>query len=105
MKVNINKMYKNKRKIDDERTQKCCYEIEIEQYMKEEVWPYIPDAEAFFEEDLGKKKPVIKTGAEIPFSRCFYKYVAPVPSDELELKFMEIESSVNQRVSKLFSEV
>lgn len=27
MKVNINKMYKNKRKIDDERTQKCCYEI------------------------------------------------------------------------------
>lgn len=28
MKVNINKMYKNKRKIDDERTQKCCYEIE-----------------------------------------------------------------------------
>ena len=79
--------------------------IEIEQYMKEEVWPYIPDAEAFFEEDLEKKKPVIKTGAEIPFSRCFYKYVAPVPSDELELKFMEIESSVNQRVSKLFSEV
>ena len=79
--------------------------IEIEQYMKEEVGPYIPDAEAFFEEDLGKKKPVIKTGAEIPFSRCFYKYVAPVPSDELELKFMEIESSVNQRVSKLFSEV
>lgn len=30
MKVNINKMYKNKRKIDDERTQKCCYEIEFE---------------------------------------------------------------------------
>lgn len=79
--------------------------IEIEQYMKDEVWPYIPDAEAFFEEDLGKKKPVIKTGAEIPFSRCFYKYVAPAPSDELESKFMEIESSVNQRVSKLFSEV
>lgn len=30
MKVNINKMYKNKRKIDDERTQKCCYEIVVE---------------------------------------------------------------------------
>lgn len=30
MKVNINKMYKNKRKIDDERTQKCCYEIDKE---------------------------------------------------------------------------
>lgn len=81
------------------------FDIEISQYMKDEVWPYIPDAEAFFEEDLGKKKPVIKTGAEIPFSRCFYKYVAPSPSDELEAKFMEIETSVNQRVSKLFSEV
>lgn len=30
MKVNINKVYKNKRKIDDERTQKCCYEIDLE---------------------------------------------------------------------------
>lgn len=30
MKVNINKVYNNKRKIDDERTQKCCYEIEFE---------------------------------------------------------------------------
>lgn len=28
MKVNNNKMYKNKKKINDERTQKCCYEIE-----------------------------------------------------------------------------
>lgn len=30
MKVNINKMYKNKRKINVERTQKRCYEIEFE---------------------------------------------------------------------------
>lgn len=30
MKVNNNKMYKNKRKITDERTQKYCYEIEFE---------------------------------------------------------------------------
>lgn len=90
---------------DTKESEIVPFDIEIGQYMKNEVWPYIPDAEAFFEEDLGKKKPVIKTGAEIPFSRCFYKYVAPAPSDELEAKFMEIEASVNQKVSKLFSEV
>lgn len=81
------------------------FNVDINDYMKEEVWPYIPDAEAFFEEDLGKKKPVIKTGAEIPFSRYFYTYVAPEASDELEKKFMSIEESVNSRVKKLFSEV
>lgn len=30
MKVNINKIYENKRKINNERTQKCYYEIEFE---------------------------------------------------------------------------
>lgn len=30
MKVNINKIYKNKRKINNERTQKCYCEIEFE---------------------------------------------------------------------------
>lgn len=78
--------------------------VAVSDYMASEVWPYVSDAEAFFEEDLGKKKPVVKTGAEIPFSKCFYKYVAPESSDTLEKKFMEIEKSVNERVSKLFSE-
>ena len=74
----------------------------IEDYMAREVLPYIPDAKAFFEEDLSKKKPVIKTGAEIPFTRYFYKYQQPVPSEELEAKFMELERSVSGRVAKLF---
>ena len=47
------------------------YEESIEDYMAREVLPHIPDAVAFFEEDLGKKKPVVKTGAEIPFTRYF----------------------------------
>lgn len=70
--------------------------------MAREVLPHIPDAAAFFEEDLGKKKPVIKTGAEIPFTRYFYKYQASTPSEELETKFMELEFSVSKRVAKLF---
>ena len=74
----------------------------IEDYMAREVWPHIPDAEAFFEEDLSKKKPVIKTGAEIPFTRFFYKYQELLPSDELEQKFLDLEKLISERVKKLF---
>ena len=74
----------------------------IDDYMEREVLQHIPDAKAFFEEDLSKKKPVIKTGAEIPFTRYFYKYQQPTASKELEAKFMDLERSVSERVSKLF---
>ena len=78
------------------------WEESIDDYMAREVLPHVPDAKAFFEEDLGKKKPVIKTGAEIPFTRYFYKYQQPTRSEELEAKFMDLELSVSERVSKLF---
>ena len=74
----------------------------IENYMAREVLPHIPDAVAFFEENLGAKKPIIKTGAEIPFTRYFYKYQQPVPSEEMEAKFMKLELSVSERMAKLF---
>lgn len=78
------------------------FEESIDTYMAREVLPHVPDARAFFEENLGTKKPVIKTGAEIPFTRYFYKYQEPVASDELEVRFMELELSVTERVAKLF---
>lgn len=78
------------------------YQEDIDTYMAREVLPHIPDAKVFFEEDLSKKKPIIKTGAEIPFTRYFYKYQQPTPSEDLEAKFMELELSVSERVAKLF---
>ncbi len=78
------------------------FEEDIDTYMAREVLPHIPDAKAFFEENLSAKKPVIKTGAEIPFTRYFYKYQQPTPSEELEARFMELELSVSERVAKLF---
>lgn len=78
------------------------FEEDIDTYMAREVLPHIPDAKAFFEENLGAKKPVIKTGAEIPFTRYFYKYQQPTPSEELETRFLELELSVSERVAKLF---
>lgn len=77
----------------------------IEDYMAREVLPHVPDAQWFWEEDLSKKTPVIRTGAEIPFTRYFYKYQQPIPSEELEVKFTELELSVSERIAKLFGGV
>lgn len=74
----------------------------IDDYMKREVLPHIPDAKSFFEEDVTLKNPKIKTGAEIPFTRYFYKYEAPRPSEELAQEFLELEDIVNQKVKELF---
>ena len=74
----------------------------IEDYMAREVLPYVPDAQWFWEENVGAKKPVIKTGAEIPFTRYFYQYQQPKTSEELAEKFCILEDSVDERVRKLF---
>lgn len=78
---------------------------DIDDYMRREVLTHIPDAKAFSEEDLSLKNPRIKTGAEIPFTRYFYKYEAPRPSEELAKEFLEMEELVNQKVKELFEEV
>lgn len=83
-------------------TELVKYEEHIDDYMAREVWPHIPDAKAFFEEDLGKKKPIIKTGAEIPFTRYFYKYQQPSTTTELKDTFNTLENSVIERIKSLF---
>jgi len=78
------------------------FDESIEDYMAREVLPHVPDAQWFFEEDLSKKSPIVKTGAEIPFTRYFYKYQQPKPSEELEQRFLELEKSVSERIARLF---
>ena len=82
-------------------TELVKYTEDIETYMAREVLPHIPDAKWFWKEDLTKKKPVIKTGAEIPFTRYFYKYQAPKPSAELLAEFLAIDKAVNERIARL----
>ena len=74
----------------------------IEEYMAREVHPHVPDAQWFWEENIGAKTPVIKTGAEIPFTRYFYKYQQPEASEVLAERFSVLESSVGARIRKLF---
>lgn len=72
------------------------FDENVEDYMAREVLPHIPDAK-YFDED--------KIGAEIPFTRYFYKYQEPKSSEELEKEFLELEKSVSDRVTKFFKEI
>lgn len=81
------------------------YTKDIKEYMNEEVLPHIPDAMEFFEENMNAKKPVIRTGAEFPFTRYFYEYQEPENSEKLEKEFLTIETSLNNKIEKLFKEV
>jgi len=67
----------------------------IDEYMEKEVIPYVPDAKAFFEEDLTKKKPLIKTGAEINFTQYFYKHSPQRSLDEIEADIHKITEELN----------
>lgn len=84
------------------------YKEKISDYMEREVLPHVPDAKAIFEGkdeentfemDQGEKK--VKIGAEIPFTRYFYKYQQPTPSEELLKQFVELDKSINERIAKL----
>ena len=78
------------------------WDEDIETYMAREVLPHMPDAKWFWEEDMGKAKPLVKTGAEIPFTRYFYKYQRLEPSEEIEKRIVEREKAISARVAKLF---
>lgn len=68
----------------------------IEEYFKREVLPYNNDAW------IDKKKTQI--GYEIPFTRYFYKYVAPEKSDKILERIRKNESDIMDSLKKLFEE-
>ena len=71
---------------------------DIDEYMAREVLPHVPDAVAFFDEIITEKKTVIKTGADIAFTRYFYKYQKPEDSGVLAQQFIELEKSVSVKI-------
>lgn len=72
---------------------------DIADYMVREVLPHLPDAKAFFTEDLTKKKPVIKTGARFPFSRYFFKYIALDPMDKIWREINALDREIHDLMS------
>lgn len=72
---------------------------DVEDYFEREVYPYVPDAKWFDEETESK----VKTGAEIPFTRYFYKYEAPESSDKLLAEFNELETQLQAQLKELMA--
>ena len=65
----------------------------IEEYIKTEVLPYVPDAYADRSKD--------KIGYEIPFTRYFYKYIPPRKSDVILQEIMENEKILQETLSEV----
>lgn len=68
---------------------------DIDEYFKREVLPYAPDAW------IDEKKT--KIGYEIPFTRYFYKYEKPKPSEEIMKEILELEKELEGSLKEVFS--
>ena len=66
---------------------------EIEAYMEKNVYPYAPDAW------IDEKKS--KVGYEIPFTREFYKYVAPRKSEDIYAHLQELNAQEEVLMAKI----
>ena len=67
---------------------------DVAEYMKREVLPYAPDA--WIDESK------TKIGYEIPFTRYFYEYPPPVPSEEIKREILQIESELKGSIERIF---
>ena len=74
-------------------TESIPFKEDIDDYMERNVLPYAPDAW------IDDKKT--KVGYEIPFTREFYKYVAPRSSDEIFANLQELEQIERDLIAKL----
>ncbi len=67
---------------------------DVTEYMKREVLPYAPDA--WIDESK------TKIGYEIPFTRYFYEYTPPTPSEDLKQEILQIESELQGVIERIF---
>ena len=66
---------------------------EVETYFEREVYPHVPDAHYWWEEN--------KLGAEIPFTRYFYQYQAPEKAEDLLKQFYDLEDQLQALLEEL----
>ncbi len=74
-------------------TESIPWKEDVEAYMEKNVYPYAPDAW------IDEKKT--KIGYEIPFTREFYKYVAPRKSDEIYASLLELDKQEQELMAKI----
>lgn len=85
------KMQPDKEKSDNEI---IPLQNDIDEYMKKNVLPYNPLAY------LDRSKD--KVGYEVPFTRLFYKFVTPTPSDEIFAEIKTLEAEETELMKELF---
>ncbi len=67
---------------------------DIDEFFKKNVLPYVNDA--FLTRELDK------IGYEVPFTRLFYKFVPPVPSENIFAEIKSLESEETELMKELF---
>lgn len=77
-------------------TENIPLQEDIDEYIKKNVLPYNPLAY------LDRKKD--KIGYEIPFTRIFYKFVPPTPSEEIFKEIKELELQESELMKELFGD-
>lgn len=75
------------------RLQTIEYRTAINNYMAEEVHPYVPDAWV----DHTKTK----IGYEIPLTRHFYTYTPPRPLEEIDTEIKQLETEIQQLLQEV----
>ena len=66
---------------------------DVDEYLAREVLPHVPDAWV--------ADPDGKVGYEIPFTRLFYKYTPPRPSEEIKAELREREARIRQLLEEV----
>jgi type I restriction enzyme M protein len=65
----------------------------VDDYMRDEVLPYVPDA--WVDHDK------TKIGYEIPLTRHFYKYVPPRPLEEIDAEIRALEEAIQELLAEV----
>ena len=86
---------KGKKQADTSKrdTESIPWTEDIEAYMEKNVYPYAPDAW------IDEKKT--KVGYEIPFTREFYKYVAPRKSEDIYAHLQVLNAQEEELMAKI----
>jgi type I restriction enzyme M protein len=77
----------------DKDTETIPWKEDVEDYMQRNVYPYLPKAK------IDPKKT--KIGYEIPFTREFYKYIAPRKSEDIFAHLQELDKREQELMTKI----